>query len=124
MWRSGGLERIYRSYGIWDERQAKLGAIVDASKFFGLARAASAEVAPGAVPTSATVHLEDRPRGFAVVRGYLWVMLQSAGMTVILALFAFPIALALGLLVAIGRTYGPAWMRAPLTAYVEFLRGT
>jgi polar amino acid transport system substrate-binding protein len=30
----------------------------------------------------------------------------------------------LGMLIAIGRLYGPGFVRAPLTAYVEFLRGT
>jgi polar amino acid transport system substrate-binding protein len=51
-------------------------------------------------------------------------MLQSAGMTVILAVLSFPFAIALGMCVAIGRVYGAPWMRVPLTAYVEFLRGT
>ncbi len=41
---------------------------------------------------------------------------------------AFPAVLPagdpLGLVIAIGRLYGPAVVRAPLTAYVEFLRGT
>ena len=32
--------------------------------------------------------------------------------------------IAIGLLVAVGRMYGPGWVRAPLAAYVEFLRGT
>jgi polar amino acid transport system substrate-binding protein len=45
-------------------------------------------------------------------------------MTVLLALLAFPLAVVIGLLVAIGRTYGPLWIRAPLTVYVEVLRGT
>ena len=30
----------------------------------------------------------------------------------------------LGLMIAIGRLYGRPWLRIPLTAYVEFLRGT
>ena len=59
-----------------------------------------------------------------VVRGYSGVLLQSAGMTVVLSLLSFPVAILLGLLVAIGRLYGPAWLKPPLTAYVEFLRGT
>lgn len=124
MWRSGDLERIYRKYGIWDERQTKIAAVIEASKFFGLAKAASAEVKAGALPTAAAVHLGDKPHGLAVVRDYAWVLIQSAGMTVVLSLLSFPVAIVLGMLIAIGRTYGPRWARAPLTAYVEFLRGT
>jgi polar amino acid transport system substrate-binding protein len=45
-------------------------------------------------------------------------------MTIVLAVLSFPLAILLGLLVAIGRLYGPSWFRLPLTAYVEFLRGT
>jgi polar amino acid transport system substrate-binding protein len=45
-------------------------------------------------------------------------------MTVVLAVLSFPLAILLGLLVALGRLYGPSWLRLPLTAYVEFLRGT
>jgi polar amino acid transport system substrate-binding protein len=45
-------------------------------------------------------------------------------MTILLAVVSFPIAIAIGILVAVGRLYGPGWLRVPLTAYVEFLRGT
>jgi polar amino acid transport system substrate-binding protein len=45
-------------------------------------------------------------------------------MTVLLACTAMPLAMLLGLLVALGRMYGPRWLGLPLAAYVEFLRGT
>jgi polar amino acid transport system substrate-binding protein len=45
-------------------------------------------------------------------------------LTVILSVLSFPIAIAVGLLVAIGRLYGPRVLRVPLAFYVEFLRGT
>src|SRR5260370_40983889 len=35
-----------------------------------------------------------------------------------------PLAMLIGPLVALGRLYGPALLRLPLTAYVEVLRGT
>jgi len=41
-----------------------------------------------------------------------------------LACLAMPLAMALGLLVALGRLYGPRWMGIPLEIYVEVLRGT
>ena len=59
-----------------------------------------------------------------LVRQALPLLLSSAGMTVLLSCAAFPLAVAAGLAVAVGRLYGPAWLRPLLTGYVEVLRGT
>jgi polar amino acid transport system substrate-binding protein len=59
-----------------------------------------------------------------LVRQALPLLLSSAGMTVLLSCTAFPLAVAAGLAVAVGRLYGPAWLRPLLTGYVEVLRGT
>jgi len=45
-------------------------------------------------------------------------------MTLLLSGAAFPLAIAIGLAVAVGRLHGPAWLRPLLTGYVEVLRGT
>jgi polar amino acid transport system substrate-binding protein len=42
----------------------------------------------------------------------------------LLSCAAFPLAVIIGLAVAVGRTYGPPFLRPLLAAYVEFLRGT
>jgi len=57
-------------------------------------------------------------------RDTLPLLARAAGMTVLLSCAAFPLAVLLGLAVAVGRLYGPGWLRWPLTAYVEVLRGT
>ena len=44
--------------------------------------------------------------------------------TVVLAALSMPLAILIGLLVAVGRLYGPRWLDWPLAAYVELLRGT
>jgi polar amino acid transport system substrate-binding protein len=124
MTRNGDLERIYRKYGIWDSAQQQLGQIAGAGKFYGYYRATQTEVRAGEMPTEQVVTTGARQHGWEVVRNYGAVLIQSAGMTVVLSVLSFPIAIALGLLVAVGRLYGPRWLRAPLTAYVEFLRGT
>ena len=59
-----------------------------------------------------------------LVRQTVPLLLSSAGMTVLLSCAAFPLAIAVGLAVAIGRLHGPAWLRPLLTGYVEVLRGT
>jgi polar amino acid transport system substrate-binding protein len=59
-----------------------------------------------------------------LVRQTLPLLLSSAGMTILLSCASFPLAIAIGLAVAIGRLHGPAWLRPLLTGYVEVLRGT
>ena len=51
-------------------------------------------------------------------------LIQAAGMTVFLSVISMPLAIGLGLLVALGRLYGPRILAAPLAVYVEVLRGT
>ncbi|MEX2139507.1 MAG: ABC transporter permease subunit [Pirellulales bacterium] len=51
-------------------------------------------------------------------------LLAAAGMTVFLSMMSMPLAIAIGVLVAIGRLYGPRWLGWPLAWYVEILRGT
>ncbi len=108
--RDGSLKRIYRKYGIWDPAQLELATL------YGYVDQPDVQEEGGQVG--------ERPRGWEVVRRYGWIMVQSAGMTVILSVLSFPVAVLLGLWIAVGRLYGPGWLKAPLACYVEFLRGT
>jgi polar amino acid transport system substrate-binding protein len=53
------------------------------------------------------------PRGTLaeLVRDTLPLLLRSAGMTLFLSCVAFPLAVLIGLAVAVGRTYGPPFLR-------------
>lgn len=124
MVRNGDLERIYRKYGIWNGQQAELADIVEKGRFYGYLKAATARVEKNEMPTEEAVRVEIRKHGWAVVREYGGILIQSAGMTVALSSLSFPLAIFLGLMIALGRLYGRSWLRIPLTAYVEFLRGT
>jgi polar amino acid transport system substrate-binding protein len=59
-----------------------------------------------------------------IIRRNLGTLLEAAGMTVLLAVVSFPLAIGIGMLVAIGRLYGPWFVAKPLTLYVEIIRGT
>lgn len=59
-----------------------------------------------------------------LVRETLPLLMRSAGMTVLLSCVSFPLAMLLGLAVAVGRLYGPPFLRPLLAGYVEVLRGT
>jgi polar amino acid transport system substrate-binding protein len=98
----GTLQRIYEKYGVWNDAQQQLAA------------AAVGWPPPFAAAGSRWEHMA----------GYAWLLLKAAWITVQLSFLSMPLAMALGLLVAIGRLYGSWWVRAPLTAYVELLRGT
>jgi polar amino acid transport system substrate-binding protein len=128
----GKLESLYRSYGIWNDAQRELFSIADAARFYGFPVAPAAPSASVDAPASAKtvtagpapIALSAKKHGLEVVAAYGLVLLQSAGLTIVLSCLSFPVAVALGLLVALGRLYGPTTLRAPLGAYVEFLRGT
>lgn len=96
----GDLRRIYEKYGLWNAAQERLAT------------------APAHTQQGKAV------AGWEVVRRYLRVLLRAAGVTVQIAVMAMPIAIVLGLLVAVGRMYGPWPVRKLLGFYVEVLRGT
>jgi polar amino acid transport system substrate-binding protein len=99
MMADGTLRKIYEKHGIWNDAQERLPEV--------------AKDWPPPAPAKATPWGE-----------HFLFLLRSAGVTVVLSFLAFPLAVAVGLLVALGRLYGARWLAAVLTAYVEFLRGT
>lgn len=60
----------------------------------------------------------------ALVRQTLPLLASAAGMTILLSCLSFPLAIAIGLAVAVGRLHGPAWLRPLLAGSVEVFRGT
>ncbi len=98
--RDGRLRGIYERYDLWTPAQEKL---------------ATASVSPG----SATA-----VSGWQVVYQYGPKLLRAALVTVQVSVLAMPLAVVVGVLVALGRLYGPGWLRGVLATYVEILRGT
>jgi polar amino acid transport system substrate-binding protein len=52
------------------------------------------------------------------------LFLQAALVTLLVSVGAMALAIPLGMLLALGRLYGPRWLGGLTTAYVELLRGT
>jgi polar amino acid transport system substrate-binding protein len=98
----GTLKRIYDKYGLWNDEQKRLTKV--------------AQNWPPAI--------EAQSSRWANFPYYVWLLLTAAWMTIKLACVSMPLAILIGLLVAVGRLYGPRWLNIPLEAYVEFLRGT
>jgi polar amino acid transport system substrate-binding protein len=100
--RDGTMKRILEKYGLWDADQVGL---LDAGREWPPVEARRRPPPP---PLT----------WFARQLG------RASLITIELAALSFPLAMALGLGLAIGRLYGPWWLTWPLGAYVELIRGT
>jgi His/Glu/Gln/Arg/opine family amino acid ABC transporter permease subunit len=105
----GRLERIMRKWNVWNDEQPQLYAELMAG-----GSGPGAAVRPPAVPVTVVG---------ATLR-YLPALLRAAVVTLGLSCLAMALAVACGMLLAIGRVYGGAAARLFLTAYVEVMRGT
>ena len=101
--RDGTLEKIYRKYDLWNDDQKKLAALTD-------------QPWPPA-DLDALEKINPWPR---LIRE----LVKAAGMTIVLAVLSFPLAMLIGFFVGMARVYGPRWVAAPCALYVEVLRGT
>jgi polar amino acid transport system substrate-binding protein len=110
--RDGRLERILRTWSVWNEDQPKLHerllAGVPVPAIVGL-------------DTSASVATVSQ---WEAVRRYLPSLLQASVVTIVLSCLSMALAVTLGVLIATGRVYAGPIARAILTAYVELVRGT
>ena len=103
--KDGTLERIFRKWNCWNDDQPGL-----------YARMLSSTIGtPGTFGTPGTT---------TEPCTYLPSLLRSAGVTIVLSCAAMALAIALGMLIAIGRVYGDPVSRLVLTIYVEVMRGT
>ncbi len=100
------LKTLYQKYNLWNDAQETL-ATPEVQKLPETMR-------PGEPPA----------RGLGVMRRAFTQLLPAAWMTVKLSVLSMPLAILIGLLVAVGRLYGPLPLRLPLTTYVEVIRGT
>jgi polar amino acid transport system substrate-binding protein len=117
--RDGSLEKTFREWGVWDSTQSEHFARVLTTK--KQVTAERAELAENNGPVSSSAG--SAVNSFSVVK-YVPALLRAAAITLALSFLAMGVAVTIGILVAAGRVYGPAWIRAPLTIYVEVIRGT
>lgn len=111
----GSLAEILKRYDLWNATQSRRGLMLDERGEF------RPEV-PSARVT--TVEEPGRSASREVLLSRTPLLVKAAGITVALSVVSMPLAVAIGLAVALGRLYGPAFVRAPLAWYVELLRGT
>ena len=110
--RDGRLEKIFRTWSVWNDDQPKLHeqllAGVAVPAIIGLDASASV----------ATISK------WQAARRYLPSLLQASLVTIVLSCLSMALAVTIGVLIATGRVYGGPTARGALTAYVELIRGT
>ncbi|HEX7446101.1 MAG TPA: ABC transporter substrate-binding protein/permease [Pirellulales bacterium] len=121
--RSGRWQQILRRWRLWNTDQARLAA--DDAERQGLGFDAEGQPLADA---SEPADVVDQQIVAASSRLWSWrqyapLLFRAAGMTVFLTATSMLLAVALGLVVALCRLYGPAPLRWLALAYVEFFRG-
>ncbi len=110
--RDGTLERILRTWEVWNDDQPKL-----------YARLLSGDPVPAAVGTADAVPPAAMSR-WQAARRYAPSLFRASAVTLALSCLAMGLAIALGVLIATGRVYGPRPLRLAFVGYVELIRGT
>jgi polar amino acid transport system substrate-binding protein len=112
--RDGTLERIFRTWSVWNEDQPALYARLLSGEpvpaVSGLDPAATTTVAP--------------PSGWDAAKQYFPSLLRAAAVTIVLSCLSMALAVGLGVVIATGRVYGGRLIRIGLVSYVELIRGT
>lgn len=116
----GSLRRILMKYGIWNETQLMRGLeTTESGNFIGSSTPADVNSGQDVAPAS-----YEPSGGWDVIRQRGGLLVKSAGMTVLLSVTAMPVAVLIGLLIALARLYGPWYLGKPAAVYVEVVRGT
>ncbi|MEY3458377.1 MAG: Inner rane amino-acid transporter permease protein YecS [Planctomycetota bacterium] len=113
----GSLRKIFTRERMWNETQTLRGLEVDPTgNFRGFTQGSTEDLQN----TSGTSSLSRTQ----LLLHSSTLLLQAAGTTVLLSITSMPIAVALGLLLALARMYGPRWQAICSQVLVELLRGT
>lgn len=124
--RDGRLERIFRTWKIWDDDEAAfVGRMAAATPDDAANDATAAHASQTVPPTESEADTASAPSGMLeATRRYLPAVLRASLVTVLLSCVSMALAVALGVVVASGRLYSGRLVRTALTAYVEVTRGT
>ncbi|HVQ12055.1 MAG TPA: ABC transporter permease subunit [Vicinamibacterales bacterium] len=107
--RDGRLEAIFRRWNMWND---------DQPRFYARLLNGESDSQSQVVATPIT------PTGWEAAVRYFPALLRAAVITFVLSCLSMALAVAIGVLIASGRVYGPRPVRAALTAWVELIRGT
>jgi len=115
VYEDGSFPQVLDRYGMWNVVQRQRGLITGPDGNF------RPDPKPPDEGRDQPVHQND---WWDDVRSRTPLLLQAAGITVLLAVCSMPLAIVAGILIAVGRLYGPQWLKPLLSWYVEIIRGT
>lgn len=114
----GSIAKIFDNYGLWNSMQQQRGLLTNDQGTF----------TPELLASQGAENSGDGNRAketrWRAVMARVPLLIQAAGVTIVLSCSAMPLAILGGILIALGRLYGPTWLRPALGAYVEVIRGT
>jgi polar amino acid transport system substrate-binding protein len=116
-WQDGSLPAILVRYGMWNETQRRRGLVTDEHGTFR-------PDLPAAKPDYEQATISTGESRLIAIARHVPFLLYGAIVTIGLSITSMPLAIAVGLLIAIGRLYGPKLLQVPLGLYVEVVRGT
>ncbi len=114
--RDGSLRAILSRYKMWNETQQLRGLETDAQGSFRPSLVAD--------DGAASENEYEPVRGWRVIVDRGPLLLKAATITIVLSVLSMPLAIMIGLSVALIRLYGPRWLGRILALYVEVVRGT
>jgi len=121
----GRLRKVFTKYRIWNDTQATRGLETDVDGGFVGGHTESLSNGSGTNDRDEEETASYQPSGgWEVIRQRGGLLVKSAGMTVLLSITSMPIAVFIGLLIALARLYGPWYLGKPAAVYVELVRGT
>ena len=115
--REGELRRIYERWGLWNPQTAELLGDPDPVSHGVPERYEAWRAAVGKVPPFFERVRERYP-------ATLGVFARGALMTLLVSLLSMAVAVAVGLVLAVARVFGPPLLRWPAMAIIEGVRGT
>jgi polar amino acid transport system substrate-binding protein len=110
--RDGTLERIFRTWSVWNDDQPAL-----------YARLLAGEQVPPFVGLDTSTAVATMPQ-WEAAKQYFPSLLRASLVTIVLSCLSMALAVLVGVLIATGRVYGGRVLRVVLVAYVELIRGT
>lgn len=117
--RDGSLRKVLERYKLWDDNQRLRALECDAEGNFSPGEpAAAGQVGPEGTQTYQEV------RGGRVLWQRTPLLVRAAGVTVLLSVIAMPLAILLGLALALVRLFAPWGFSRLAVLYIEIVRGT
>lgn len=113
----GSLRRLYERWGLWTPQAAALFGDPDVTPRSPALEYERWKAAVGRLPSFGERLRTRYP-------SYLPLFLKGAALTLLVSVAAMAFAVALGVLLALGRRFGPAALRWGCVGYIEFFRGT